>query len=96
MAYSDTQVARLRAAAPLNLAKAQDLASEFGVSYRSIISKATQLGIAYDKKAPAAKKAAESGPTKAVIVAGIRQKLSLADREGDLTKAELEAILAAL
>ena len=56
MAYSEAMVATLRNAAPLNLAKAHDLAGQLGVSYRSVIAKAKSLGIEYEAKAPAAKK----------------------------------------
>ena len=55
--YTPAMEARLMASAPLNLAKAQALASEFGsVTYRSVIAKAKQLGVEYESKAPAAKK----------------------------------------
>ncbi len=50
--YTETMVAAMRKVAPLNLDKAKDLASGFGVSHRSVISKAISLGIAYEK-APA-------------------------------------------
>ena len=44
--YTDAMVAKIRAAAPLNLAKAKALASDFGsVSHRSVISKAQSLGV---------------------------------------------------
>lgn len=91
MAYSEKMVATLRAAAPLDLAKAQALGAEFGVSYRSVISKAKQLGVEYIKQAPAAKKAKADGPTKAELLARIRGKIGT-DREGDLNKEELERI----
>lgn len=90
MAYTDAMVAKVIAAAPLDLAKAQALGSELGVSYRSVISKAKQLGVEYVAKAPAAKKAKE-GPTKADLLARIRSKIGT-DREGDLNKEELERI----
>lgn len=90
MAYTDAMVAKVIAAAPLDLAKAQALGSELGVSYRSVISKAKQLGVEYVAKAPAAKKAKE-GPTKADLLARIRAKIGT-DREGDLNKEELERI----
>ena len=93
MAYSEKMVATLRAAAPLDLAKAQALGAEFGVSYRSVISKAKQLGVEYIKQAPAAKKAKVDGPTKAATLQAIRENCRLPVREGDLTKAELETIL---
>ena len=87
--YTDQMVAKIKAAAPLNLAKAQELSSEFGnVTYRSVISKAKSLGVEYVKAAPAAKKSRDDAPTKAQYLAAIRKGLALPDREGDLTKAE--------
>lgn len=92
MAYTDSMIAKMKKTAPLDLAKAQALASEFGVSYRSVISKATQLGIEYQKKAPAAKKASgDSGPTKADLLLRIRGKIGTTF-EGDLRKEELQKI----
>ena len=95
--YTSAMVARIQAAAPLNLAIAKDLASEFGnVTYRSVIAKAKSLGVEYAKAEPVAKKAKSDEPTKAAVLAGIRAALALPDREGDLTKAELSAVLANL
>ena len=92
--YTETMVAKIKAAAPLNLAKAQELSSEFGnVTYRSVISKAKSLGVEYVKAAPAAKKSRDDAPTKAQYLAAIRKGLALPDREGDLTKAELASVL---
>ena len=91
MAYTDTQISKLRAAAPLNLEKAKTLAAEMGVSHRSIISKAKSLGLEYIKLAPAAKKAKADTVTKADLLARIRSKIET-DREGDLVKEELEKI----
>ena len=97
MAYTETMIAKITAAAPLDLAKSHALAAEFGdVSYRSVISKAKSLGLEYIAKAPAAKKAKSNEPTKAAILLDIRSALALPDREGDLTKAELESILKSL
>ena len=91
--YTETMVQKIRNAAPLNLAKAQELASDFGnVTYRSVIAKAKSLDIEYIKAAPAAKSVKVRGPTKNDILSGIRSSLSLADREGDLTKDELVII----
>ena len=93
--YTPEMVARITAAAPLNLAKAKELAADFGnVSHRSVISKAQSLGVEYVKAAPAAR--VSRGPTKADILAEIRRAVALADREGDLTKAELSTILMAI
>ena len=95
--YTPAMVARIQAAAPLNLAVAKSLASEFGnVTYRSVIAKAKSLGVEYAKAEPAAKKAKSDEPTKAAVLAAIRSALALPDREGDLTKAELSAVLANL
>ena len=90
--YTDSMVAAIRSAAPLTLAKAKALASDFGtVSHRSVISKAKSLGVEYVKAAPAAR--VSRGPTKADVLAEIRTALALPSREGDFTKAELSAIL---
>lgn len=94
--YTETMIAKIQAAAPLNLDKAHKLAGELGVSYRSVISKAKQLGVEYVKQERAAKSPKDTGPTKVQMLAEIRSKLALADREGDLTKDELAAILAAV
>ena len=46
--YTPAMIAKLQGAAPLNLAKAKALASDFGnVSHRSVISKAKHLGLDY-------------------------------------------------
>lgn len=86
--YTDAMIARMKAVAPLNIEKARELAAEFGLSHRSVISKAKNLDIEYT---PAARKAASkpTGPTKAETLAAIRLALALDAREGDLTKAEL-------
>ena len=54
--YTPAMIAKLQAAAPLNLAKAKDLASDFGLSHRSVISKAKHLGLDYIVAPKAAKK----------------------------------------
>ena len=93
--YTDAMVAKIRAAAPLNLAKAKALAEDFGsVSHRSVISKAQSLGVEYVKAAPAARQ--PRGITKAEYLSAIRESLALADRDGDLTKAELSVVLQAI
>ena len=88
--YTPAMIAKLQAAAPLNLETAKDLAADFGVSYRSVISKAKHLGVEYVKAAPKAKAV---GVTKADLMDAIRKAVALPDREGDLTKAELSVIL---
>ena len=89
--YTPAMIAKLQAAAPLNLEIAKDLAADFGVSHRSVISKAKHLGLEYVKAAAKAKVA--KGITKAELTDAIRQAVALPDREGDLTKAELSAVL---
>ena len=90
--YTTQMIAQIENAQPLNLDKAKELASKFGLSHRSIISKAKQMGFEYVAKAKPAKKATNE-PTKADILVGIREACELADRDGDLTKAELQIIL---
>ena len=95
--YTSQMIARINAEAPLNLAKAKALAEEFGnVTYRSVISKAQSIGVEYVKLSPAKRAAKGDTPTKAAYLAAIRQSLALADRNGDLTKAELERVLEAI
>jgi len=92
--YTPEMVARIRDAAPLNLAKAKDLAADFGtVTYRSVISKAQSIGVEYVKLSPVKRAAKADTPTKAEYLAAIRKALALTDRSGDLTKAELSAVL---
>ena len=89
--YTPKMIERIKAAAPLNLEKARELAGDFGLGHRSVISKAKHLDV---ESTPAVPKAASkpAGPTKAQTLAAIRANLSLPKREGDLTKAELEAV----
>ena len=91
--YTPEMVARITAAAPLNLAKAKELAADFGnVTYRSVISKAQSIGVEYVKLSPV-KRVKDDTPTKAEYLAAIRKALALPTREGDLTKAELSSVL---
>jgi Zn-dependent peptidase ImmA (M78 family) len=92
--YTPKMVAALEAAAPLNLEIAKDLAADFGVSHRSVISKAKSLGLEYVKASPKAR--AAKGITKAELTDAIRQAVALPDRSGDLTKAELNVVLSNL
>ena len=92
--YTPKMVAALEAAAPLNLEIAKDLAADFGVSHRSVISKAKSLGLEYVKATPKAR--AAKGITKAELTDAIRQAVALPDRSGDLTKAELDVVLSNL
>ncbi len=92
--YTPKMVAALEAAAPLNLEIAKDLAADFGISHRSVISKAKSLGLEYVKASPKAR--AAKGITKAELTDAIRQAVALPDRSGDLTKAELDVVLSNL
>lgn len=92
MAYTNQMIEKIEKAQPLNLDKAKALASDLGVTYRSIISKAKQMGFEYVAKAPAMRKEASNEPTKADILVALREVYGLAPREGDLTKAELNVI----
>jgi hypothetical protein len=87
--YTPNMIQRMRAAQPLNLEKCKALAADFGISHRSVISKAKAQGFDYRVATPVAK---QVDSTKAEINAAIRKSLSLANRSGDLVKAELEAI----
>lgn len=91
--YTSEMVARIRAEAPLNLAKAKALGAEFDRPFRSVISKAQSLGVEYVKLAPVKRAPKAETPTKAEYLAAIRKALALTDRAGDLTKAELSAVL---
>ena len=88
--YTAKMVDAIKAASPLDLGKAKDLAADFGVSHRSVISKAISLGVQYNKQ-PAKAKSVRT--TKADMVAAIRKAASLPDRQGDLTKDDLTVIL---
>ena len=95
--YTSQMVARITAEAPLNLAKAKALAEEFGtVPYRSVISKAQSIGVEYVKLSPVKRSPKAQTPTKAAYLLAIRTALALPDRDGDLTKAELESVLASI
>ena len=73
--YTPAMIAKLQAAAPLDLAKAKALASDFGnVSHRSVISKAKHLGLDYVVAPKAAKQIRSS---KADTVAAIAKAVNL-------------------
>jgi len=93
--YTPAHVAALTAAQPLNWQKCQQFAADWGTTPRSVQSKSASLGLEYAKIAkPAAARSNE--PTKASYLADIRAALALPDREGDLTKAELAAVVVAI
>ena len=92
MAYSPKQEQALQNAAPITNESAEAFAAEFGVSKRSVISKAVMLKI-YQKAAPRSKAAAK--PTKADIVAEISRALSSEDLSG-LEGASMKSLVALL
>jgi len=55
--YTDAMVAQITAQQPLNLDKAKALAASFGMpdKYRSVVSKAISLGLAYESAQPTRK-----------------------------------------
>jgi hypothetical protein len=79
MSYTANQEAALISAAPITSSIAEAFAAEFGVSKRSVISKAVTLKI-YQKDAPRARSAAK--PTKADVVAEIGEALNAGDLSG--------------
>ena len=88
--YTPNMVARIQDEAPLNFEKAKLLSKEFGgtVTPKSVISKAKHLGVEYISQTRKVARR-DTGPTKAAILAEIRQALSMPERDGDLTKSEL-------
>lgn len=66
--YSTAQVERMRELAPLNQALAEQLATEFGFTARSVTAKAVREGIAYQRKVAVTKTGAPV-EDKAAIVA---------------------------
>ena len=84
--YTPEKIAEMKAASPLNLEKAKELASKFGGSHQSIIVKARNLGIDYESKSSRSKKVKT---TKKELTARLRTRAGLPDRAGDLTQADL-------
>ena len=91
--YTADRVAALTAAQPLNWAKCQQFAADWGTTPRSVQSKSASLGLEYAKLQAKPKAAKADTPTKAEYLAAIRKALALPERSGDLTKAELSAVL---
>ena len=94
--YTADRVAALTAAQPLNWAKCQQFAADWGTTPRSVQSKSASLGLEYAKLQAKPKAAKADEPTKADYLRDIRAALALPEREGDLTKAELAAIVVAI
>ena len=79
--YTPAMIAKLQDAAPLDLAKAKALASDFGnVSHRSVISKAKHLGLDYVVTAKATKAIRSS---KADTVDAIAKAISVSPSDLD-------------
>jgi O-acetyl-ADP-ribose deacetylase (regulator of RNase III) len=93
--YTEAQVAALREAAPLDMAKAKELAREMGKSYRSVIAKAKSENIEYVAKVAASKRV--GGATKKEMIELLSDKSGVpyAKLEG-LEKATAIAIAAIL
>lgn len=79
--YSVEQVARMRAEAPLNQAKAEALATEFGFTVRSVIAKAVTEKIAYQRKVAVTKTGAP-----------IEDKIAIVAQCAELVGANLEGL----
>ena len=67
--YSETQIAAIRSAAPINMAIAKELATKLGKTYRSVIAKAKSEGIEYIPKVVAAKRV--GGATKSQMISNL-------------------------
>jgi hypothetical protein len=94
--YTPEMVATLKANAPLNYEKAQEIGREIGRSAKSIIAKAKREGIEYiSKPAPAKKKAA---PSKADLVSAICTAVDTDSLDGleKATGAALNKLLSSL
>jgi len=78
--YTPEMVATIKAAQPLDLAKAKALGAQLDRGYRSIIAKAKREGFEYiSKPAPARKKAA---PSKAELVGAIAKAVDCDTLDG--------------
>ena len=87
--YTPEMLATLKAAAPIDYAKAQTLGLQLDRGVRSIIAKCKREGIEYiSKPAPAKKKAA---PSKADLVAAICEAINI-DALNGLEKATGQAL----
>lgn len=96
MAYTEAMERAVREAAPLTLESAKEVAGEIGVSYRSVIAKAKQLGVEYIPRP--AKVAKSKGPTKLELVAEIAEASGIGEAAlvglEKAPKAALEALVA--
>ena len=93
--YTEAQIAVLRAAAPLDMAKAKDIAREMGKTYRSVIAKAKSENIEYVAKVVASKRV--GGATKGEMIELLADKAGIpAGKLAGLEKATAVAIAAIL
>lgn len=78
--YTAEQVAIIKAAEPLDLAKAKAIGTEIGKSYQSVIAKCLSEGIEYQSKKPEPKRVNQV--TKADLVKEIAERLDGANLKG--------------
>jgi len=94
MAYTATQETKIRKSAPINKAKAEQLASEFGVTLRSVISKAISMKVEYIKEA---RPASQPIVRKVEVVRQIESALKIqANSLVNATAKDLATLLAAV
>ena len=91
--YTPQMLDALRKASPIDIDKAANLASDFGLPRRSVIAKAVSMKDV-DYVAKPKSKGKKADVTKADLIQMIRDQLSLAPRSGDLTKDDLRKIVA--
>jgi len=93
--YTEEQIAALRDAAPLDMAKAKILAAQMGKSYRSIIAKAKSEDIEYVAKVAASKRVGGATKKEMIDLLSDKSGVPVAKLEG-LEKATAVAIAAIL
>lgn len=76
--YTPEMEQAIRAASPLNIAKARGLATELGKKPRSVIAKAISMGLVYEAAKPARKNGTPV-VRKADLVSAIEKALSSGD-----------------
>jgi hypothetical protein len=80
--YSAAQIAVIRAAAPLDMAKAKTLAKELGKTYRSVIAKAKSEDIEYVPKAVAKKRVGGATKKEMILLLSAKSGIALDTLEG--------------
>jgi hypothetical protein len=65
--FTPEQEAAIRDAAPLNQAKARELAAAMGKTERSITAKAVRMGVAYERKQPVTKNGSPVEKKEAIV-----------------------------